>query len=68
MPVRDLLPSPKQGQLPFLEKPSPIELKHSEYVPNLEEFGFNKDELTQLKDSRASLNFVGGEEAGLNRV
>ncbi len=68
MPVRNLLPTPKLGSLPFLEESTPLIEETSTSLPNLEDFGFLRSEIENSKDARASLDFIGGEEAALNRL
>ena len=37
-------------------------------MPNLEDFGFSKEQITKKWDSRACYKFIGGEETGLKRL
>ena len=60
--VRNLLPHPKHGSLPFAQ-----ELPKSEaltYLPSMEEFGYTG----YKQDKRSALHFEGGEDAALRRL
>jgi deoxyribodipyrimidine photolyase len=65
VPIRELLPSPKDGDLPFPEK-----FEHDiGYLPDLKTFGFTDEEIeTYAQESRADIVFKGGEDAALARV
>lgn len=70
--VRELLPSPKKGELPMVDNHilSKTEKNALVYMPSIEkDFGFSKQELEEFakRDERGCYNFVGGEDAGLKR-
>jgi deoxyribodipyrimidine photo-lyase len=67
--VRDLLPTPKSGDLPFLSKPCDIVKQGVNHMPTLADFGFSKEEISSFgNDKRACYKFVGGEDQGLKRI
>jgi deoxyribodipyrimidine photo-lyase len=44
-------------------------MKHStKFMPTLDDFEFSKEEIEKPKDNRACLDFIGGEDAGIERV
>lgn len=66
--VRPLFGQPKEGQLPFPEKPSKTLVKAAKEMPSLEEFDFSKEELKKEKDKRACYDFIGGEDQAVKRL
>ncbi|TNV80968.1 hypothetical protein FGO68_gene1718 [Halteria grandinella] len=67
--VRDCLPTSKLGQLPFIEGDVPKAIQDAmRFAPSLMDLGFSEEEANTPKDPRSSLEFVGGEDAGLERV
>jgi hypothetical protein len=54
--VRDLLPTPKKGDisLVYSESRSTDELLAMKFMPNLEDFGFTKAEINKKPDARSS--------------
>eukprot|EP00347_Sterkiella_histriomuscorum_P007375 403349181 len=67
VPVRSLFPNPKNGDLPFIENPSDIMTKATIFSPQLEDFGFTKEQIALGKDKRSVIEFIGGEDAALKR-
>lgn len=63
--VRELLPSPKPGSLPFIANASDMENKSASFMPDLIHFGI-KDSCEY--DPRAVMEFKGGENAALTRL
>ena len=71
--VRDLLPTPEKGSLPFIDlsKASNVEKTHLAFMPSIEkDFGFDKAEVeaNSNRDKRGCYEFIGGEDAGLKRL
>ena len=71
--VRDLLPTPEKGSLPFIDlaKASDVEKTHLAFMPSIEkDFGFDKAEVeaNSKHDKRGCYEFIGGEDAGLKRL
>ena len=65
-----MLDSPSKDDLPFynkIEKITDVEKKALEFMPNLADFGFSKDEIATQWDKRGCYEFKGGEDAGLKR-
>ena len=63
--IRDLVPTPKKGSLPFPETPDAQIVAASEFMPTLATFGFD-DNFKQ--DVRSQLPFHGGEDSGQARL
>lgn len=68
--VRELLPTPVKGELPSFKKEngSKDELKALSFLPQLEDFGFSKEEISKKTDERACYKFQGSEQSGLSRL
>lgn len=70
--VRELLPTPDKGQLPFIDaaKVSDVLKTSISYMPSIDkDFGFDEAELeaNAKRDKRGCYEFIGGEDAGLKR-
>jgi hypothetical protein len=66
--VRPLIPTPILGELPKSDKMTKTEGDASNFVPNLEDFGFTKEEIAKKWDKRSCYKFIGGEDSGLKRM
>ena len=63
--IRRVLPTPKNGDLPFVQEVSEEMQKGIEYEPKLTDFGFSEEEILISVDSRQCYPFKGGEQNGL---
>jgi deoxyribodipyrimidine photo-lyase len=69
--VRALLPTPEEGQLPFIEPKTDHLQKSLSFMPCLHgDFGFSHEEVkaTEDPDSRMYYKWKGGEQAALKRM
>ena len=65
--VRDLLPEPKKGDLPFIKSASKQLMQAASFLPDLRDFGFSQEEIKNQKDDRSYFEYKGGEDHGLKR-
>jgi deoxyribodipyrimidine photo-lyase len=66
--VRELVPTPTKGSLPFPENPSKVILEASKFTADLvKDLGYKKEEAEALVDKRSCYHFKGGEDEGLKR-
>ena len=62
------MPTPQPNDLPFPSSLDETMKPLLEYMPQLEDFGFEKEEIEHSFDERACLKFVGGEDQGFKRL
>lgn len=67
--VREVLDTPKKGEIPFASKPGSIITKAIKFTPDLvKDLGYTKEEASTSLDKRTCYDFKGGEDAGLTRL
>jgi deoxyribodipyrimidine photo-lyase len=67
VPIRELVRTPKMGELPWPKKQASLFRSHVFCMAKLEDFGFSKEEIEKETDTR-SFPFHGGERNAVRRM